>query len=247
MNGLLDVAVPIIWDYLPVDGERRPHVLLGWREPLPGNSEWGWETAGGGKIEDGEAPLEALKRELFEELGVAVEKNLVLDTLRMPGEPFMARCIAGYEPVSVRCRPFYIRAHALGGGVEQLSNDVYKTFRLFEAGRKQLSQAVVSLRHLMDKDWQDAPWHSHRARNEAPGGEWYRLDGVRDVFLNDRGEVVITGTPEHQDDDGPPKHDCDANGCRRDHVLLRLTADTDEPITSVELEEAGVRFAKETP
>jgi 8-oxo-dGTP diphosphatase len=55
-----------------VDDLDRPTTLLAARRIEPPNMAGGWELPGG-KVEPGESPIEALHRELAEELGVEVE------------------------------------------------------------------------------------------------------------------------------------------------------------------------------
>jgi 8-oxo-dGTP diphosphatase len=55
-----------------VDDLDRPQTLLAARRTEPPRLAGGWELPGG-KVEPGEGPLEALHRELAEELGVEVE------------------------------------------------------------------------------------------------------------------------------------------------------------------------------
>jgi 8-oxo-dGTP diphosphatase len=55
-----------------VDDLDRPRTLLAARRTEPPRLAGGWELPGG-KVEPGEQPLEALHRELAEELGVKVE------------------------------------------------------------------------------------------------------------------------------------------------------------------------------
>lgn len=55
-----------------VDDLDRPTVLLAARRTEPPHLAGGWELPGG-KVDPGEQPLEALHRELAEELGVKVE------------------------------------------------------------------------------------------------------------------------------------------------------------------------------
>jgi 8-oxo-dGTP diphosphatase len=55
-----------------LDDLERPSTLLAARRTEPPKLAGGWELPGG-KVEPGESPLEALHRELAEELGVEVE------------------------------------------------------------------------------------------------------------------------------------------------------------------------------
>jgi 8-oxo-dGTP diphosphatase len=55
-----------------LDDLDRPTTLLAARRTEPPNLAGGWELPGG-KVEPGESPLDALHRELLEELGVEVE------------------------------------------------------------------------------------------------------------------------------------------------------------------------------
>jgi 8-oxo-dGTP diphosphatase len=71
-----------------VDDLTRPTRLLAARRTEPPELAGGWEFPGG-KVEPGEQPLEALHRELHEELGIAVEVGPEL-----PG-PFAGRWALG--------------------------------------------------------------------------------------------------------------------------------------------------------
>ena len=55
-----------------VDDLEQPRTLLAARRPEPPRLAGGWELPGG-KVEPGEAPQDALHRELAEELGIKVE------------------------------------------------------------------------------------------------------------------------------------------------------------------------------
>ena len=61
-----------------VDSLERPSRLLAARRTEPSSLAGGWEFPGG-KVDPGEGPLEALARELLEELGVEVELGEQID------------------------------------------------------------------------------------------------------------------------------------------------------------------------
>jgi 8-oxo-dGTP diphosphatase len=61
-----------------VDDLTRPTSLLGGRRTEPAELAGGWELPGG-KIDPGEQPQDALRREIREELGVEIELGAVLD------------------------------------------------------------------------------------------------------------------------------------------------------------------------
>jgi 8-oxo-dGTP diphosphatase len=61
-----------------VDDLTSPTSLLGGRRTEPPELAGGWELPGG-KIDPGEAPRDALRREISEELGVQIELGALLD------------------------------------------------------------------------------------------------------------------------------------------------------------------------
>lgn len=63
-----------------VDDLEAPRTLLAARRTLPASLAGGWELPGG-KVEPGEAPVDALVRELREELGIAAEVGRIWDVL----------------------------------------------------------------------------------------------------------------------------------------------------------------------
>ncbi|GAB6900897.1 (deoxy)nucleoside triphosphate pyrophosphohydrolase [Kineosporia succinea] len=82
-----------------VDDLHRPTVLLAARRTEPPHLAGGWELPGG-KVDPGEEPLQALHRELAEELGVKVEV----------GEELVAPNGLGWDlPPSHRMRVWLVR------------------------------------------------------------------------------------------------------------------------------------------
>ena len=92
-----------------VDDLTRPTTLLTGRRSEPPELAGGWELPGG-KVEPGEAPQEALHREIMEELGVQIELGAVVEGPRAGAWPlgdryvmrvWLARIIAG-EPLPLQ-------------------------------------------------------------------------------------------------------------------------------------------------
>ena len=88
-----------------VDDLDRPTTLLSARRTEPPDLAGGWELPGG-KVEPGEEPLDALHREIREELGVDIEVGALLEGPLSGGWPlgdryviqvWLARVVAG-EP-----------------------------------------------------------------------------------------------------------------------------------------------------
>jgi 8-oxo-dGTP diphosphatase len=67
-----------------VDDLERPSTLLAARRTGPPHLAGGWELPGG-KVEEGENPVQALHRELAEEIGVQVELGVEIPGPRGPG------------------------------------------------------------------------------------------------------------------------------------------------------------------
>ena len=92
-----------------VDDLARPTTLLTGRRSEPAELAGGWELPGG-KVEPGEAPQQALHREIMEELGVQIELGAVVEGPRAGAWPlgdryvmrvWLARIIAG-EPLPLQ-------------------------------------------------------------------------------------------------------------------------------------------------
>jgi 8-oxo-dGTP diphosphatase len=69
-----------------VDDLARPTTLLSARRTEPAKLAGGWEFPGG-KVEPGEAQLDALRREIREELGVEIEVGSLLEGPQRDGWP----------------------------------------------------------------------------------------------------------------------------------------------------------------
>ncbi len=110
-----------------VDDLDRPRTLLSARRTEPPRLAGGWELPGG-KVEPGEEPLQALHRELAEELGVEVEV----------GEELIAPDGVGWAlPPSYRMRVWLVRVTK---GVPAPIED-HDAVRILEHG-----------------DWLNVPW-----------------------------------------------------------------------------------------
>ena len=75
-----------------VDDLDRPTTLLTARRTEPPELAGGWELPGG-KVEPGEEPLDALHREIREELGVAIELGTLLEGPLAGGWPLGGRYV----------------------------------------------------------------------------------------------------------------------------------------------------------
>lgn len=71
-SGTTPVAPVLVVGAALVDDLERPRSLLAARRTEPAHLAGGWELPGG-KVEAGEEPVEALHREIVEELGVRIE------------------------------------------------------------------------------------------------------------------------------------------------------------------------------